>query len=272
MVVGPASMAMRNFICRVRGRRIHLETVSSIKDGTAVSEVPQLCLFDKGVQTHTIRNSKSCPFSVSVISSPNWVGGGVRLIIDETILISNDFYGGKLTLNIAGNYGVEPEVESHLRSVFRQLRTISDRCHRFRERGGQRYGISYTGLSPNPGGAIENSSTQFANLKESIYQHSVKKFSCRIHKRYKPFMAFMARLGECRGKGASEEDQKTWETLRHAQEIVKNIIEFLSTKFKYDEMVNWLDMLDCEVRECAGRWILLSLRTALKNSQLPHPD
>jgi len=55
-------------------------------------------------------------------------------------------YGGKLTLTIAGNYGVEPVVESHLRSALGQLRTIADCCHRFHKKKGQIYGISYTGL------------------------------------------------------------------------------------------------------------------------------
>ena len=171
-------------------------------------------------------------------------------------------YAGTLTFTIAGNYGVQREVISHLQSVLDQLHIIADRCHRFQNEGEK----PYPGLSPHTSRAIIDSQ----HLKESIYRHSLEKFTSRINKRYGPFMAFMARLGKYMArlgkymaKGALEEEQKTWETLRHAQEIVKNITNFLPTKFKYDEMVNWLDMLYCDVREVLGK---TAGKTAVSNA------
>jgi len=96
--------------------------------------------------------------------------------------------GGKLTLTIAGNSGVPPEV------VPRQLRTIASRCHSFRKDRGTTYLVTHSSTTkyhPPPIHPPFFVSEYIADRTASIYRHSIDKFVSRIEKRYVAFPDFI---------------------------------------------------------------------------------
>ena len=82
--------------------------------------------------------------------------------------------GGKLTLTISGNSGVPPEVELHLKSVMGQHRRIADGCHKFCKDKGMIYFLRHSEQSAHSGEAIAASRPLVADLRASLYRHSLE--------------------------------------------------------------------------------------------------
>ena len=174
-------------------------------------------------------------------------------------LHENEHNGGKLTLTIAGDSGVPLEVVSHLKSVFGQLREIADRCHQFYKNEGMNYSLRQRDKSPHSGEALATSTQLVADLKSSLYRHSLEKFISRINKYYKEFMAFIRRLQEHRTQASEEASEEaeaskvaqgSWNALLRVRHSMEFIVEMLlPTDFKYDELVTRLDALQEYVRD-----------------------
>ena len=153
--------------------------------------------------------------------------------------------GGKLTLTIAGNSGVPPEVETHLKSVLGQLRMIAHSCHKSYKDNGTKHPLQYREQSPHSGEAIAASGRLVVDLKASLYRHSLEKFTSRIGKRYKAFEVFVGSHEE--HKALHEDD--AWKTLLNVQSMIEMIFEdVLPTNFEYDTLVSLLDTLSEDVR------------------------
>ena len=114
--------------------------------------------------------------------------GEVYAVVMQSYEKNDNSARGKLTLTIAGNSGVPPEVESHLKSVLGRLRKIADGYHKFCKDKGRIYSLQYREQSPNPGEAITASRPLAADLKASLYRHSLEKFTHRIGERFKGFI------------------------------------------------------------------------------------
>ena len=172
---------------------------------------------------------------------------------NEVYAVAIQFYnsseGGKLTLTIAGNFGVPPQVVSHLEIVWNLLERIVDGCHGIDKKNkGKQYSIRCSDSSPNYRPAIAASRPLVADLKASIYRHSLQKFASRIKNRYQPFMTFMERLEEYMAK-ASDEDQDAWKSLLSARDFMAYIVKhLLPTEFQYERLVRHLDALNHDVR------------------------
>jgi len=156
--------------------------------------------------------------------------------------------GGKLTLTIAGNSRVPPEVVSHLQSVLSQLRTIADRCHAFHKDRGVKHPLQYDKISPPSHAPLLALELLVTDLEASIYRHSIDKFVSCIRKRYMAFMDFMNRL-QWYMATVSDQANDTWKSLVAARALIWKIFErVLPTDFKYEELVDCMDALHTEVR------------------------
>jgi hypothetical protein len=155
--------------------------------------------------------------------------------------------GGKLTLTIAGNYGVPPEVVSHLQSVLSQLRTIADRCHAFHKDRGVKHPLQYDDKMSPPHAPLLASEPLVADLKASIYRHSIEKFVSRIGKRYVKFLDFMERL-EGYMANSSDQADDAWNALLKVRSLIVAIFKFvLPRDFKYEELVRVMESLNKRV-------------------------
>jgi len=136
-------------------------------------------------------------------------------------------------------------VESHLKSVLGQLRMIADLCHMLCKDEGMIYFLRYKEQSPHSSEAIAASRPLVADLKVSLYRHSLEKFTSCIGNHYEEFMDFIGRLAE--HKALHEDD--AWKTLLNVQLLITAIIErVLPTDVEYDRLVSLLDTLSKEVR------------------------
>jgi len=155
--------------------------------------------------------------------------------------------GGKLTLTIAGDSGVPPEVISHLQSVVSQFQAITARCHTFRKDCSMRYPLKYNKISIAQL-AIIGSAPLITDLKVCIYRHSIEKFVHRIEKRYEAFLDFMERL-DLYMDTALDQDDDAWRTLLDVHNTIVAIAKsVLPTDFEYEHLVSVLDTLNRKVR------------------------
>jgi len=115
-------------------------------------------------------------------------------------------------------------VVSRLEIVWNLLQGIIDGCHGFGKNKGKQYSIRCSEPSPHYRPAIAASRPPVADLKASIYRHSLEKFTSRIKKRYQPFITFMERLEEYKAK-ASDEDQDAWKSLLSARDFRTCIVK-----------------------------------------------
>ena len=154
--------------------------------------------------------------------------------------------GRKLTLTIAGNSGVPPEVESHLKSVLGQLQKIADGCHKFHKDKGMIYFLRYKEQPPHSDEAIAASRSLVADLKVFLYRHSLEKFTSRIGKRYKAFIDFIGSLEEHNALHGDD----AWKTLLVVQKFIMDITKRVqpATEIEYGELVSLLDTLSKDVR------------------------
>ena len=174
--------------------------------------------------------------------------GEVYAVVMQLYEKNDSSAGGKLTLTIAGNSGVPPEVVSHLQSVLSQLRTIANRCHAFHKARGKKFRLKYDQVSPPSHAPIHDSKLLVANLKASLYRHSINKFVSRIEKRYKDFQDFMERLERYRPT-ALDQDIDTWKALLGVHGVIVAIFEAVDhTDFDYEELVSFVEALHMDVR------------------------
>jgi hypothetical protein len=193
----------------------------------------------------------------------------------EVYAVAMQLYGndgsaeGKLVLTIAGNFGVPPEVVSHLQNVLSQLRTISSRCHAFHGDRGMAYPLQYNKIPPPSHSALLASEPLVADLKASIYRHSIDKFASRIEKHYVAFLDFIERL-KLYMATASDQDDDTWRRLLDVRAVIVRIFEFvLPTDFKYEKLVSLLDTLSKDVRKVLYSVAVTQWPDAVKRK---HPD
>jgi hypothetical protein len=158
---------------------------------------------------------------------------------------------GKFTVTIAGNKGVPPAVVAHLESVLGQLEGIADAYHRFYKEKGKKYPIEYREESPDPHEAMVASTQLVAELKESIYRHSLEKFTARIDKRYKEFTAFMVKLEQHMDAASDDsKDSVTWENLSDAQHLLNLVSHTIRDPIvDYRKLVTIMDSLNGLIRE-----------------------
>ena len=172
----------------------------------------------------------------------------------EVYAVAMQFYerddgeGGKLALTIAGNCGVPPQVVTHLEIVWNLLQGIINCYHGVDKNKGKQYSIPCWDPSPDYRPARAASRPLVADLKATIYRHSIEKFTSHIKKRYQPFMTFMERLEEYMSKGP-DGDPDVWNSLLQVREILTFILEnLLPTEFQYEDLLLQLDALNQDAR------------------------
>jgi hypothetical protein len=132
--------------------------------------------------------------------------------------------------------------------VFSQLQTIANRFHAFCKDRGVKTPLQYDKISPPSHAPILASEPLVADLKASIYRHSIDKFVSRIKKHYEEFLEFMKRL-ERYIATALDQDNDTWNTLLDVHALIVAIFEeVLPTDIEYEKLVSFMDVLNEDVR------------------------